>query len=147
MNDEIDPGPILFAYDGRDGSKAAIREAGREFEDGRRAIVLTVWEPNGHAPAGRENPVEHHAWTLAHEGARLARRTGFDAAAIAERGDSVWKRIVQSAEERFASVVVLGAHWHNPANPIPEGSTIALVAQHTQRPLLIIHAPLPTVLE
>ena len=147
MNGGTDMGPVLFAYDGRDGAKAAIRQAGRELQDGRRAIVLTVWEPIGHAPAGRENRIEHYAWMLAHEGARLARQSGFDAAAIAERGQPVWKRIVQAAEERFASVVVLGAHRRYHTNPVPLGSIIARVAEHAKRPLLIVPAPRPTGLE
>ena len=147
MNGGLDSGPILFAYDGRDGAKAAIRRAGHELRDGRSAIVLTVWEPNGHAPACRENRAERRAWMLADEGARLARRIGFDAAAIAERGQPVWKRIVQSAEERFASIVVLGAHRRYNTRPVPMGSTLALVAQHTRRPLLMIPAPRPTGLE
>jgi nucleotide-binding universal stress UspA family protein len=140
-------GPILFAYDGRDGAKAAIRQAGLELRDSRSAIVLTVWEPDGPAPMGRVNRLEGRAWMLADEGARLARRIGFDAAAIAERGQPVWKRIVQSAEERFASVVVLGAHRRYHTRPVPMGSTVALVAKHTRQPLLIVPASRPTGLE
>jgi nucleotide-binding universal stress UspA family protein len=80
---------------------------------------------------------------VADEGARLARAHGFDAEAITERGDPVWQRIVQSAEERDASLVVLGAHWRDPMHPVPIGPVATAAADHTARPLLIVHAPPP----
>ena len=36
---------VLFAYDGSDPAKSAIREAGRQLSSGRRGLVLSVWEP------------------------------------------------------------------------------------------------------
>jgi nucleotide-binding universal stress UspA family protein len=135
--------PVLFAYDGLDGAKAAIRQAASQLEDRRRAIVLTVWQPAGPSPAGRENPIERDARRVAEEGARLARVHGFDAEPVAERGDPVWERIVESAEEHDASLLVLGAHWRDPTNPVPTGPVAAAAADHTARPLLIVHAAPP----
>ena len=135
--------PVLFAYDGLEGAKAAIRQAASQLQDGRRALVLTVWQPAGPSPAGRENPIERDARRVAEEGARLARVHGFEAEATAERGQPVWERIVQSAEEHDASLVVLGAHWRDPRNPVPTGLVAAAAADHTARPLLIVHAPPP----
>jgi hypothetical protein len=43
MADRNGHGPVLFAYDGSDQAKAAIREAGQQLSPGRKAIVLTVW--------------------------------------------------------------------------------------------------------
>ena len=40
-----DDHPILIAYDGSDYAKAAIKQAGEQLRNGRRAIVLTVWQP------------------------------------------------------------------------------------------------------
>jgi nucleotide-binding universal stress UspA family protein len=135
--------PVLFAYDGLEGAKAAIRQAASQLQAGRRAIVLTVWHPDGPSPAGRENPVERDARRVAEEGARLARAHGFDAEAIAERGHRVWERIVESAEERDASLVVLGAPWGDPMNSVPTELVAAAAADHTARPVLIVHAPPP----
>jgi nucleotide-binding universal stress UspA family protein len=152
MEGGIHEGPVLFAYDGFEDAKAAIRQAGRHLKKGRRAVVLTVWEPLRStptarepelAPVARENPIERAARSVADEGARLARLSGFDAEAIAERGDPVWERIVQSAEERDASVVVLGAHGCKPTKPGPMGSVATAAAEHTRRPVLIVHAPPP----
>jgi len=135
--------PIVFAYDGRDGAKAAIRQAASQLQEGRRAVVLTVWRPDGPSPAGRENPLESEARRVAEEGARLARVHGFEADAMAERGDPVWERIVQYAEESDASLVVLGAHWRDPMSHVPPGVVATAAADHTGRPLLIVHAPPP----
>jgi nucleotide-binding universal stress UspA family protein len=38
----VPDGPLLFAFDGSEKAKAAIRKAGRRLCDGRRAIALTV---------------------------------------------------------------------------------------------------------
>ena len=142
-------GPVLFAYDGFEDAKAAIRQAGRQFRTGRSAIVLTVWEPfasmpfasTPSSPDGLAQDIEREARRIADEGARLARACGFDARPVAERGDSVWRRIVQSAEEHGASIVVLGAHGRTGTQLVASGSVAAAAAQHTVRPVLIVHAP------
>jgi nucleotide-binding universal stress UspA family protein len=142
-------GPVLFAYDGFEDSKAAIRRAGRQFRSGSTAIVLTVWEPfaampfasTPTAPRGLEQNLEREARRVADEGARLARLCGFDAESVAERGDSIWQRIVQSAEEHDASIVVLGAHGRTGTQLVARGSVAAAAAEHTARPVLIVHAP------
>src|SRR5215207_11741130 len=107
MTDTTENRPILFAYDGSRHAKAAIREAGRQLRNGRPAIVLTVWRPVAALPlataaglssVGREDSIEHEALCLAEEGAELARSIGFDAEPLAEEGDPVWRRIIDSAE-------------------------------------------------
>jgi nucleotide-binding universal stress UspA family protein len=141
-------GPILFAYDGFEDAKAAIRQAARHFRSGRSAIVLTVWEPSASmpfastptTPGGLEQRIEGEARRIADEGARLARACGFDAQAIAERGDSIWRRIVRSADEHDASMVVLGAHGRTGTGLVARGSVAAATAEHTARPVLIVHA-------
>jgi nucleotide-binding universal stress UspA family protein len=142
-------GPVLFAYDGFEDAKAAIRQAGRQFRTGRSAIVLTVWEPfasmpfasTPSSPRGLEQTIEHEARRIADEGARLARACGFDAQPVAERGDSIWQRIVQSAEEHDASVLILGARGRTRTEVVARGSVAAAAAEHTARPILIVHAP------
>jgi nucleotide-binding universal stress UspA family protein len=143
MNSVTYERPVLFAYDGHDGAKEAIRQAATQLHEGRRAIVLTVWQPDGPSPAGRQNPIESQARRLAEEGARLARIHGFQADAVAERGPLVWERIVESAEEHDASLVVLGADWRDPQSPTPAEPVATAAADHTDRPLLIVHAPPP----
>jgi nucleotide-binding universal stress UspA family protein len=149
MAAEDDDGPILFAYDGSERAKAAIEAAGRQLSPGREAIVLTVWQPFASIPfAGGavlpedlETGLEHEAETVAEEGAQLARSAGFRATARAESGDTVWRSIVDTASGLGASIVVLGSHGRTGINLVLLGSVAATVSRHTDRPVMIVHAP------
>jgi nucleotide-binding universal stress UspA family protein len=140
--------PILIAYDGSDFAKEAIRQAGEQLADGRRAIVLTVWEPLATTgfvgaptvlPEGLEEEIEGEARRVAEEGATLARAAGFDAEAAVEQGDPTWQRIVDAADEYDAGLVVMGSHGRTGISRVLLGSVAGTVAAHTQRPVLIAH--------
>jgi nucleotide-binding universal stress UspA family protein len=138
--------PILIAYDGSDYAKAAIEQAAEQLDNGRRAIVLTVWQQFraafvgvGAAPDGLEDGIERDARRVAEEGARLAREAGFDAAPAVERGDPVWQRIVEVADERDAGIVVLGSAGRTGIPRVLIGSVAGAVASHSKRPVLIAH--------
>lgn len=148
MADKSTPGPILIAYDGSEYAKEAIRQAGEQLRDDRPAIVLTVWQPYsatafvgapGVAPVGLEEDIEKEARGVANEGARLARLAGFEAEAVVERGDPVWQRIVESADERDAGVLVMGSHGRTGISRVLMGSVASTAASHTDRPVLIAH--------
>jgi nucleotide-binding universal stress UspA family protein len=140
--------PILIAYDGSEFAKAAIRQAAEQLQNGRRAIVLTVWQPyggpfvgvGGVVPEELAEEVESDARRMAEEGAGLAREVGFDAYPVAESDDSIWRRIVESADERDASIVVMGSHGRTGIAHALIGSVAERVARHTERPVLIAHA-------
>jgi nucleotide-binding universal stress UspA family protein len=141
-------GPILFAYDGSEQAKNAIREAGRQLVDGRKAIVLTVWQPLAAVPfAGIsstpdvEAGIEAEARTVAEEGARLAGSVGFTASALAQDGSPIWNSIVTAADEHEAGIVVMGSHGRTGLDFVLMGSVAAAVARHSDRPVLIVHAP------
>ena len=142
-------GRVLFAYDGSDPAKGAIREAARQLRSGRQAIVLTVWEPLGSHPfAGEaaawgvlEDDFEDGAEKVAEEGARLARSVGFDATPLAQSGSPAWQRIVSSAADHDAEIVVMGSHGRSGIDLALMGSVAAAVSRHTERPVLIVHAP------
>jgi nucleotide-binding universal stress UspA family protein len=140
--------PILIAYDGSEYAKAAIKQAAEQLRNGRRAIVLTVWQPYGAmgfvgapavAPVGVEDDVERHARGVAEEGARLARSAGFDAEPVAVQGDPIWQRIVESADEHDAGIVVMGSHGRTGISRMLLGSVATTAASHTARPVLIAH--------
>jgi nucleotide-binding universal stress UspA family protein len=140
--------PILIAYDGSEYAKAAIEQAGEQLRDGRRAIVLTVWQPlspngfvgtPGVAPVGLEEDVEREAHRVAEEGAALARGAGFEAKPLVARGDPTWERIVESADEHDASIVVMGSHGRTGISRMLLGSVAGTAASHTPRPVLIAH--------
>src|SRR6476469_3904741 len=117
--------PILIAYDGSDGAKAAIEAAGRLFP-GRAAEIVSVWHslasaasaslvalpPNVAAGGSHEldRESEQKASTLAEEGAAAAKDVGLDAtgAAVVCRGQ-VWATIIKAANERDAEAIVVGS--------------------------------------
>ena len=109
--------PILFAYDGSEQAKAAIREAAAQLRPSSRALVLMVWQPQPSAahpfapgvglPSDLEERLEQEAMKKAKKGAALARLVGFDATALVERGIPVWSGI---ADDHDASVIVMGSH-------------------------------------
>jgi nucleotide-binding universal stress UspA family protein len=149
MGTRNDKGPVLFAYDGSDEAKLAIREAGRQLSPGRDAIVLTVWQPLAAVPfagvAGAapdvEEGIEAEARSVAAEGARLAGTAGFAATPLAQDGSPVWQSIVTSAEDHDASIVVMGSHGRTGIDLVLMGSVAAAVSRHTDRPVMIVHAP------
>jgi nucleotide-binding universal stress UspA family protein len=142
-------GRVLFAYDGSDLAKNAIREAARQLSPGRQGIVLTVWEPLASHPfAGGtatwgvlEDDFEVAAKKVAEEGARLARSVGFNATPLAQRGSPIWQSIVASAADHAAGIVVMGSHGRSGIGLVLMGSVAAAVARHTERPVLVVHAP------
>jgi nucleotide-binding universal stress UspA family protein len=111
-----DPRPILIAYDGSDFAKAAVADAAGQLGPGRKAIVLTVWEPLEELPflgirgvASDAEAVETviaetraGAEQVAKEGAKLASEAGFEAHAETASGDPAWRQIVEVADERDA---------------------------------------------
>lgn len=140
--------PILFAYDGSEQARATFAEAARQLGTGRRAIVMTVWQPLAALPFARpvvvppeiEEAIEAQAQDVAREGARLAESAGFIALAVARFGAPTWQAIVDAADEQDVSIVVMGSHGRTGAGLVLMGSVSAAVARHTGRPVLIVHA-------
>ena len=147
MTDSRADRPVLFAYDGSEQAKAAIRQAGRQLQNGRPAIVLTVWQPFAAlpfagapgVPTGLEEGFETEALRVANEGVELARSAGFAAHPNAEQGDPIWKRIVDSADEHDASIIVMGSHGRTGMSLVLLGSVAEATVRHTGRPVLIAH--------
>jgi nucleotide-binding universal stress UspA family protein len=144
-------GPIIFAYDGSDLAKLAIEEAGRLFGNpGREAVVLTVWQPFdvGFVPVGELQfdaaeivEVQKAAEVTAAAGASLAEAAGFRAMSAAIKAAPTWKAIADFADERNASLIVLGSHGRSGFAGHLFGSVAAAVAEHSTRSVLIVHHP------
>jgi nucleotide-binding universal stress UspA family protein len=141
-------GPVVFAYDGSDLAKLAIKEAGRLLGPGRDAIALTVWKPFdvGFLPvsgvqfdAQEITAVERAAQETAEQGAELAKTAGFRARSWALEATPSWKGIVDFAEEREAGVIVLGSHGRSGLAGALVGSVAGAVASHSRRSVLIVH--------
>ena len=143
-----DLGPVLFAYDGSELARLAIEEAGRQLEPGRDAVVLTVWRPlRGWVhPAARvkfdaaaSDEVRKAAEETAAQGASMAQAAGFRAHSLAVKEAPTWKGIARVADDRDASLIVLGSHGKSGLTGIFLGSVAAAVAAHSGRTVLIVH--------
>jgi nucleotide-binding universal stress UspA family protein len=142
--------PVLFCYDGSDGSKTALGAAIELIKPGD-AVVLVVWTPAEVqlARAGsflvaipNEGEIDEQeaaaARRIAEKGAEGARQRGYNASArIAESTDSVAKTIDDVAREIDAGLVVCGQRGRGPVGSALLGSVSHALAAHTKRPVLI----------
>jgi nucleotide-binding universal stress UspA family protein len=142
--------PVLFCYDGSDGSKTALAAAA-EVVKPADAVILVVWTPAALqlARAGsfvvavpNEGEVDEQqaatARHIAEEGAAAARERGYNASArIAQANESVARTIDEIAQEIDAGLVVCGQRGRGPIRSALLGSVSHALAAHTKRPLLI----------
>jgi nucleotide-binding universal stress UspA family protein len=141
-------GPVLFAYDGSELAGHAMTEAGRQLRADRDALVLTIWEPFnvGFLPIGGvafdaagPDEVRAAAEKTASHGASLAEAAGFRAETMTAEAAPTWKGIIDAAEARGASLIVLGSHGRSGMTSLVMGSVASAVAAHAQRSVLIVH--------
>jgi nucleotide-binding universal stress UspA family protein len=141
-------GPVLFAYDGSELAELAIEQAGQQLALGREALVLCVWQPadvgfipvdERHFDAQNASEVQKAAQQTAAYGASLAEKAGFRSKSIAVEAAPTWKGIVKTAEERDASLIVLGSHRRSGLAGRLLGSVAAAVVTHSRSSVLVVH--------
>jgi nucleotide-binding universal stress UspA family protein len=142
--------PVLFCYDGSDGSKRALGGAVELVKPGD-AVVLVVWTPAAVqlAQAGsflvaipNEGEIDGEqaalAKKIAEEGAAEARSRGYNASArVAEAGESVARTIDEVAQEIDAALIVCGQRGRGAIKSALLGSVSHGLASHAKRPVLI----------
>jgi nucleotide-binding universal stress UspA family protein len=142
-------GPLIFAYDGSELAELAIEQAGEQLAPGRDALVACVWQTGdvGFRPIGdrrfnaaEATQVRSAAEETAAHGAALAEKAGFRAQSIAVEAAPTWKGLVQLADERQASLIVLGSHRRRGLAGHLLGSVAAAVAAHSASSVLIMHS-------
>jgi nucleotide-binding universal stress UspA family protein len=155
MADQSASQPVLLAYDGSDTAARALDRAAEVVGSGP-AVVVTVYEPTasftGYDPlagvsegvsrtTGLEQEMDEIggqvAQRTAEQGAELARKRGFDAAARTAEG-KVWRAIVDVADEVDARVIVIGTRGHGGLGALMIGSVANGVVHHSERPVLVI---------
>jgi nucleotide-binding universal stress UspA family protein len=157
------PDGILIAYDGSAPAADAVAAAGRLFP-GARAVVLTVWASvRPGAAAARvalsqdvieqavrnlDGAAQQVAELTSHEGAERARAAGLDASPVTARAErSVAAAIVQLADERDASAIVVGSRGRSSVRSAVLGSVSNALVHHCDRPVLVVHPPGDLTLE
>jgi nucleotide-binding universal stress UspA family protein len=142
-------GPVLFAYDGSELAALAIGRAAGELAVGRDAVVLCVWQPvdvgfvptsTRHFDADQAPEVRRAAEETAAHGASLAQKAGFRAQSLAVEAAPTWKGIIETAAERQASLIVIGAHRRSGLAGHLIGSVAAAVVKHAAASVLVVHA-------
>jgi nucleotide-binding universal stress UspA family protein len=147
-------GPVLFCFDGSDGSRHALHAAADMLAP-RAAVVLTVWEtiatrlasnglstgfgvsyvPDEGALDERE---ESAAQEAADEGVRAGVERGWEATGRIERADiAVWRTIADVGDEIDASLIVCGARGLSAVKRAILGSVSEAVLHHCHRAVLI----------
>ena len=143
--------PVLFCYDGSEGSKAALSVAVELVMHPADAVVLVVWTPiavqlarGGSLLAAVPNEGEMDeqesaaAQRLADEGAEGAKRRGYNASArIAQANESVAKTISEVAREIDARLIVCGQRGRGAIASAVFGSVSHQLSAHAERPVLI----------
>ena len=142
--------PVLFCYDGSEGSKTALAAA-TEVIKPADAVVLVVWMSAAVqlARAGsfvvavpNEGEIDEQeaatALQIAEEGAAGASERGYNASArIAQANESVAGTIHEVAQEIDAGLVVCGQRGRGAIGSALRGSVSHALAAHTKRPVLI----------
>ena len=141
-------GPVLFAFDGSELATLAIKHAAMQLVTGRDAVVLCVWQPAdvGFAPINKRHfdaddasEVQRAAEETAAYGASLTEEAGFRSQSMAVKAAPTWKGIVETAEERNASLIVLGSHRRSGLVGHLLGSVAAAVVAHSPSSVLVVH--------
>ncbi len=146
--------PILFCYDGSEGSKAALSVAVDLVMHPADAVVLVAWTPvavqlarGGSllAAVPNEGQMDEEevaaAQRLADAGAEALSGRGYNATGrIAEANESVAKTISEVAREIDASLIVCGQRGRGAFVSAILGSVSHQLSAHAERPVLI--APL-----
>jgi nucleotide-binding universal stress UspA family protein len=143
--------PVLFCYDGSDGSKSALTVAVELVMHPADAIVLSVWTPVAVQLARggslltvvpNEGELDEEeiaaAQRIAEEGAAGACGRGYNATArVAEANESVAKTISDVAREIDARLIVCGQRGRGAFASAILGSVSHQLSAHAERPVLI----------
>jgi nucleotide-binding universal stress UspA family protein len=145
-------GPVLFCFDGSDGSREAMRAAADLVNRPVDAVVLTVWETvatrlalagafaAGYSTGGADLDAEEEstAKSVAEEGALRAKEHGYDASSmIRESFEGIPKAILETADQLSARLIVCGQRGRGVLRSALLGSVSHTLAAHTRRPILI----------
>ncbi len=145
-------GPVLFCYDGSQGSRAAMAAAAELVAHPAPAVVLTIWQPaavllakaggfgGGYLSDADEVDAEQAqlAADAAEEGVQRAREHGYDASSRVEQApEGAGRRIIKIADELDARLIVCGRRGLGAVASALLGSVSHAVLDHAGRPVLI----------
>jgi nucleotide-binding universal stress UspA family protein len=145
-------GPILFCFDGSEGSRSALRAAGDLIARPSDGYVVTVWQPayvrlalaGTFGPAVLSDEAEAddeeaaYAQQVAEQGVQYGGEHGYDLRPIAERADDdIAHAILAVADRLEVKLIVCGQRGRGPIRTALLGSVSHELSAHTKRPILI----------
>jgi len=142
-------GPVLFCFDGSEGSRVAMRAAADLIDRPADAIVLTVWETiatrlaltGAFATTGGSDldaEEESYAKSIAEEGASKANEHGYNASAMTrESFEGIARAILETADDISARLIVCGQRGRGVLRGALLGSVSHAMASHARHPILI----------
>ena len=146
------PGPVLFCYDGSEGSRAAMAAAAELVAHPAPAVVLTIWQPaavllaraggfgGGYLSDADKVDADQAqlARDAAEEGVERAREHGYDASSrVEEAMEGAGRRIIEIADELDARLIVCGRRGLGAVASALLGSVSHVVLARAGRPVLI----------
>jgi nucleotide-binding universal stress UspA family protein len=148
-------GPVLFCFDGSEGSRAALQAAGQLVDRSAEVVVLTVWETietqlaltGGFAAgyvdgAAMDTQEEAAARAAAEDGARRAVEHGYKATPLVRQAfTGVATTILEVADELSVRLIVCGQRGRGALRTMLLGSVSHRLASHAQHPVLITPQP------
>jgi nucleotide-binding universal stress UspA family protein len=153
MTEQDLTGPVLFCFDGSDGSQGALKAAGALIQPAE-AVVITVWESvatrlalagafaAGITTGGAELDAEEetYAKSVAEDGARRANEHGYTATPmVKESFEGIARTILEVADSISARLIVCGQRGRGALRATLLGSVSHTLAAHAQHPVLIAH--------
>ncbi len=154
MTEDTLNGPVLFCFDGSDGSRGAMRAAANLLARPVDAVVITVWETiatrlalsgafaAGSTTGGADLDAEEESFarSVADEGALRATEHGYKATPMArESFEGIPRAILDVADEISARLIVCGQRGRGALRTALLGSVSHTLASHARRPILIAH--------
>jgi nucleotide-binding universal stress UspA family protein len=154
MTEQDSTGPVLFCFDGSDGSRGAMRAAVELIQRPADAVVITVWESvatrlalagafaAGITTGGEDLDAEEESFakSVAEDGARRAGEHGYNATAIAKESfEGIAKTILDVADDVSARLIVCGQRGRGALRTTLLGSVSHTLAAHARHPVLIVH--------
>jgi nucleotide-binding universal stress UspA family protein len=154
MTEDALSGPVLFCFDGSDGSRGAMRAAAILIDRPVDAVVVTVWETvatrlalsgafaAGNTTGGADLDAEEESFakSVAEEGARRASDHGYNASPLArESFDGIPGAILEVADDISARLIVCGQRGRGVLRSTLLGSVSHALASHARHPILIAH--------
>jgi nucleotide-binding universal stress UspA family protein len=143
-------GPVLFCFDGSEGSRAALQSAANLISRPVDIVVLTVWETVatrlalagafavGAPGDGLDAQEESFAKSVAEDGALRAKEHGYEASPMTrESFEGISHAILETAEDISARLIVCGQRGRGVIRSTLLGSVSHALASHARHPVLI----------